>query len=331
MKEEYIVHTAIENLKKALGIEARWDGGRNDEFDGVLTIDIKGTRIAFNAEVKREVRNYQLEPFINKARYREPAILIANKIYPKIKEILREEGIAYLEANGNVYIREQDVLLWIDGNKTQKENKVKVKRAFTKTGIKVLFLYLLDQEWLNRPYREVAKKAGVALGTILPIREALTELGYLIKLDHKRVKLINKDELINKWVEAYEEVLKPNITLGRFKLHTNEDYDWRKLNFNYEELLWGGEPAADILTNHLNPENLTLYTNQKINDLITKYRLIPAKNGQITIYEKFWDLPQENMNTVPPLLVYADLINTGDSRCIETAKIIYNEYVGKDL
>ncbi|MBC3833208.1 hypothetical protein H8K33_16990 [Undibacterium amnicola] len=34
---------------------------------------------------------------------------------------------------------------------------------------------------------------------------------------------------------------------------------------------------------------------------------------------------------VPPLLVYADLMATGDARCIETAKMIYDEHVARLL
>ena len=37
----------------------------------------------------------------------------------------------------------------------------------------------------------------------------------------------------------------------------------------------------------------------------------------------------EDGNTVHPLLVYADLLATGDARCIETAKMIYDGYVAR--
>ena len=40
----------------------------------------------------------------------------------------------------------------------------------------------------------------------------------------------------------------------------------------------------------------------------------------ITIFNQ-----EVNDNTVPPLLIYTDLMNTGDHRCIETAQKIYNE------
>ncbi len=46
--------------------------------------------------------------------------------------------------------------------------------------------------------------------------------------------------------------------------------------------------------------------------------------GNVKAYQKFWMYDEENNNIVPPLLAYADLINTNDRRCIETAQKIYD-------
>jgi hypothetical protein len=94
--------------------------------------------------------------------------------------------------------------------------------------------------------------------------------------------------------------------------------------------LWGGEPAADILTNYLNPERFTLYTKLKTADLIKKYRLIPDENGQVEIFDKFWKLDTKTWDTAPPLIVYADLMNTDDNRNFEVANMIYERYL-KDI
>jgi len=44
-------------------------------------------------------------------------MVIAGQIYPKMKEELRKENIAYLETNGNVFYKGKDLMLWIDGQK----------------------------------------------------------------------------------------------------------------------------------------------------------------------------------------------------------------------
>ena len=61
--------------------------------------------------------------------------------------------------------------------------------------------------------------------------------------------------------------------------------------------------------------------------MIKNYRLIPDELGKVLVYKKFWNIAEENKNTVPPLLVYTDLMNTGDRRCIETAQKIYEQFL----
>jgi hypothetical protein len=57
------------------------------------------------------------------------------------------------------------------------------------------------------------------------------------------------------------------------------------------------------------------------------YRLQKDDNGNIEILNKFWAFAQDEVQNkmVPPLLVYADLLATGDARNIETAGIIYEQ------
>ena len=62
-------------------------------------------------------------------------------------------------------------------------------------------------------------------------------------------------------------------------------------------------------------------------EVIKNYRVIPDPNGYIRIYQKFWEGNETQNVTAPPLLVYADLINTGDKRNIETAQKIYGQFI----
>ena len=330
MREENIIHTAVESLIKTTGFKATWKAAARGDFDGVLTVNTKGEKLVFNVVVKKELRYHQLAALLNRDRADKPILIIAPKIFPKIKEELRANQIAYLETNGNVYVKHKNTFLWLEGNKPMQQKKVKTNRAFTKTGIKVLLLYLTNEEWLNRPYRQVADKAGVALGTIPVIITALRRLGYLINV-YDRIKLVKKEELVKRWVEAYGEKLKPNIKLGNFMLDVRNEQNWKQIGWIDEQTLWGGEPAADLLTNHLNPQEFTLYTTQNIKGLIKNYHLLPREDGQIVVYEKFWEFQEEIQKTAPPLIVYADLIHTNDSRCIETANIIYERYFRENI
>ena len=334
MEKENIINTAIKNLNKTTGIKAKWKGAAKETQigigDGVLTIDINNNRLTFNVEVKQEFRFHQIEEVLKRNKTGVPLMIVATKLYPKIKDHLRLNHIAYLEANGNVYIEENETLIRVDGQKPIQTGKGKTNRAFTKAGIKLLFLYLTNQEWINRPYRDIAKKAKVALGTIQPVNEALKKLGYIVKLDEKTFMLVNKEELIKRWAVAYAEELKPKIKLGVFMLDKESINNWKNIDFIDENTLWGGEPAADILTNYLHPTLFTIYTTLNTNTLIRNQYLFPIENGQVEVYEKFWEFQGDNQKTAPPLIVYADLLNTDDNRNIETANIIYERYL-KDI
>ncbi|MBL0061301.1 MAG: hypothetical protein IPP40_07400 [bacterium] len=91
--------------------------------------------------------------------------------------------------------------------------------------------------------------------------------------------------------------------------------------------------AAAKLTNYLKPFIVTIYTAAKTKELILRYKLNKDPNGTVELREVFWNFPTETgaTVTVPPLLVYADLVATADPRNVETAKIIYDEILARHL
>ena len=139
-------------------------------------------------------------------------------------------------------------------------------------------------------------------------------------------------DIFDKWVEVYEEKLKPTIKIGTFRFLNQGDFvNWRQINLQEEKTYWGAEPAADILTNYLKPQELTIYTTETRNELIKNYKLIPDETGNVKAYYKFWNDNDNHKQIVPPLLIYADLININDRRCLETAKKIYDAYLQNKL
>ena len=332
MKEIEIIHIALENLKKTAQIECAWNTRTDYNLDGELTIHFDNDAITFNAEIKKELRNYQLIQIGNMAKLHRPFIIIAERIFPKIKEQLRQHKIAYLEANGNIYFHENRFHYFIDTQKPIDQKKETGNRAFTKTGLKVLFHFLLHEKLINLPHREIAETTNVAHGNIAYIFNGLKENGFLLKLNKNTLQLNNKKELLEKWIVAYKETLQPALKTGQFRFANDNDFiHWRNILLK-EETLWGGEPAGDLLTNYLRPGELTLYTKENRNELIKNYRMVPDPFGNIKIYKKFWNEELDDQtNTVPALLIYADLINTSDSRCHEVAQIIWDKQLANEF
>lgn len=331
MNEIDILNNAIHNLEKDIPIIWNWknkDYNNDIGIDGELDLIINNQNILMVVEVKKDVKNHQLLNIIEYNNRFENFLLVAEKLYPKVKKELRENQVNYLEGNGNVYINKADIFLYIDTNKTTKTQKEKGNRAFTKTGLKVVFHFLLNPLLINQTQREIADITNVALGNIPLIINGLLENNFILKLNKNEYVINNYQELLNKWITEFEQTLKPTIFKQRFRFQ-NENQNWRALQLNTEKTVWGGEPAGDIMTNHLRPENFTLYTNETTRDLIINYRLLPDDEGNIWVYDKFWAMDFNNI--APAELVYTDLMINDDKRSKETAKLIFDEYIQPNI
>jgi hypothetical protein len=327
MEELLIIDKALANLEKQTQLKATWRP-LSGLVDGEIRFDYNGETYQLPVEIKAEVRAHQLSRLFDQKKQLNKLMVVAEYIYPKLKEQLRAEGIAYLETNGNVFIKEGALFFWVDNLKTERTESVAMGRAFTKTGLKLLFQLLVEEDLLNLTYRELARRTGVGFGNINFILTDLKEQGFLIPVNKDSYKFTRKKELLQKWVQAYDEKLKPTLEIGSFRFVKNDDYfNWRTIELTPGSTFWGGEPAGGILTRNLQPEHYILYTTESRGELLKKYQLVPSDNGDIKVYLKFWKVTDNQLETVPPLLVYADLINSNDRRCIQTAERIFDEYL----
>lgn len=292
--------------------------------DAKVKLHIPEETLEFFAEIKKEIRTHQLPGIYELAKTNKPFLLIGGQIFPNIKEKLKDKGINWIDGAGNMYIRTEEHFLFVDHNETF-HIKAERDRAFTKTGLKVVFLFLLDETWLQKTYREIAEAADVALGTIGYVINGLKKRKYLVKKGEKKYQLVRKDELIDEWIGAYETELKPKLHKGNFSFIDEEAVDWRKMELD-NQTVWGGEAGADLLTKMLRPQALTLYTTHTKGNIMKKFRLKPDPDGTVRVYEPFWNI-EDDREAAPPLAIYADLILTGDERNYKIAERIYGEFI----
>lgn len=323
MKKE-LINIALKNAQQALPIKLDYKpaGG----YDGKLRLNYNQLAYDFIVKWKKEVRKHVIheledirQPYMN-------VILIAARIPTSTKAALRERKIAYIEANGNIYLEKENIFLYINANKPYQLAMEKGNRAFTKTGLKVLFHLLIKPELINQTQREIAEFTGVGLGNIPQVIEGLKDTGYLLPLNKKEYAWENKEELFDRWIENYQTILRPALKKKSYQIRI----PWQNIELNEEMATWGGEPAADLLTNHLRPEKFILYTNENQDELIKKYKLQPKIDGELSVIELFWN-KELNQKTAPPFLVYAELILEGGKRNKETAEMIYHEFIKPNL
>lgn len=317
--ENQIIFKALENFEDSAVIYAQFE--KTDVLDGIVVLHFPyKPPLRMVVEIKKELRKHQIHQLIQRKEEHGNFLLIAGSLIPSVRKELQEKEISYIEENGNIFILNDGTFILIDTRKPIKNKKDTTKKAFTKTGLKLVFSFLINPELINDNQRNISEKSGVSLGTVPKVIKTLKEAGFLIT--HK-INYIwqNRKELLTRWINDYETILKPKLFRARYDLRK----DWREIELNQGETQWGGEPAGDVLTGYLRPEEYILYSNESPINLMQNYNLKPNSEGELLVYEKFWS--GDSGPIAPHLLVYTDLILKEDKRCRETAQKIFDEYI----
>ncbi len=264
-------------------------------------------------------------------RFGRPGLLVTRYVTPPMAERLKQLDVPFLDTAGNAYVQTPKMLIYVTGRKLpQPAPAERTVRAFRPTGLKVVFALLCVPELTKAPYRKIVEEAGVALGTVGWTYYDLKRLGYFRAARRKGGVIEKRDELIDAWVEAYPQQLRPRLRPRRFRV---KELNWWKTEELTRLDMWlGQEPAAALLTRHLRPEIITVYGDTHFEALARKIHPVKDEHGNLEVLQKFWNFKPaaegvEDYPVVPPLLIYADLVATGDARNLETAKMIRERFL----
>jgi len=347
--EHEILQKAINVLKQETGIRINTakDQVLNKENGYVdAVIQIQPYDITMFVEVKKWAANKNIGAIINQIKYiggPGKGLLVADYINPNMADKLKNADVQFLDTVGNAYINQkQNLYIYIKGNKPKidanKTEIIKTDKAFQPSGLKVIFAFLKNKNLINAPYRDIADNAQVALGTVGWVIRDLKAQGFILEgIKKKERELTKVNLLIDKWVEAYPVKLKEKYKIGKF---TTENTDWWK-NLRIEQYHgnWGGEIAAAKYTHYLNPKNGIVYIKkQNMTALLKaarlrKLELNEIRNTEIELVEPFWKWEDkinnnvENKNLTHPIITYADLVETGEARNLDTARRIRDEFI----
>ena len=330
-REKTIIEKALDVFRKRTRIDAKFlykKTGTNLYDDGIVQLAHGSKKREFKAEVKLRVNRATIALLKQKMVHTGEGLLVTDYVNPELAEMMRNQGIFFIDGAGNAFIDAIPLYIFVKGEKPKTVVKVKpVKRLFKPGGLKLIFALLNNPGLEKAPYREMAKAANVALGTVDFVITELKELGYLIDMAKKGRQLLKTRQLLRRWVETYPENLKPKLVQEKFR--TNARNWWKEIKPADFGLLWGGEIAAAELTGHLKPERYAVYTDQLPGKIIYKFKFQKDPNGNVEFLTPFWTFRWELAENgfVPPILIYADLMATGDARAIEAAEIIYDNYL----
>jgi hypothetical protein len=333
MKENELLELALEALRKNLPGQAQIKTVKplrdpRLRVDYLLRIVIKGKEIRYYAEIKANVTKAEkLLVMMRKGEFGNPLLLVTKYINTQLADELKQNATEFIDTAGNAFLNQPPLYIFVKGNRPDIVKTPPTKRTFKPAGLRVIFAFLCNPGLENKTYRQIAAETGVALGTVDWIMKELKELRFLLDMGKRGQRLIQKENLLQRWVTVYPEQLRPKLTLGRFR---GEYGWWQQKTLDPFKAQWGGEVAAAKLTQYLQPQIITIYTApQELDQFLIKNRLKRDQTGDVEILKKFWKPPEiwKYEDLVHPILIYADLLATGNERNIETAKMIYDQHI----
>ncbi len=301
----------------------------DDVVDAIVRVGLAEKPVEYRVKVKPALTNVTVGQIAHQfSRNLQQWLLVTRIVHPQLARAMRQLHVQFIDTAGNAYIDAPPAFILIEGRKRQVQaTEASEEGVLGRAGLRLVFALMCRRDLWNATYRDIAKAARVALGTAAGVIKDLTVQGYLVENAGGQRSLVRQKELLGKWTTAYAEKLRPKNIISRYK--SSKPDLWREADIQLLDAQWGREVAANRLTHYLKPEVTTIYARKPINNLILELKLRQDRNGDIELRERFWDFEniEPDKTVVPPLLVYADLMATGDPRNIETAKMIYDDYL----
>lgn len=319
IKENELIAQACKNLSNMLGVcDVSNTDSMNKSFES--TLSVAGT--TFCVIAKSVVMSSNLSFTIQQAHSaREtanlPVLLVLGYVQPSIMQTLYDNGISVIDYAGNCMIKHGLLCVNVSGQKNTYRSDTK-SHALSEGAVKLIYRFLSDKSFIDKAYRTISSETGLSLGTIKNTIEELTNRQFVMHTDKGR-KLINEEKLLELWVQAYNQTIRPKLMLRRMSFRSVEMRSrWQEMNLP-GGMSWGGDCGANLTDGYLIPGSFEIYTSKPSAMLLTTGMVMPNENGEIVLYQKFWN-EDNDTKVAPKLIIYADLMNSGDSRQIEAAQ-----------
>ncbi len=267
----------------------------------------------------------QIQNQLNRLQEQEgiPCVLVTEYVSASLATKLRDMGIQFADTAGNTYLTSPNLVLSVRGEPRPQAlaRKERSGRSLQPAGLMLVFKLLCEPDLASSTYRHLAQRSGVSLRTVNMVLDDLKDKGYLLEGTNRNRRLQNCRRLLDEWSVAYRDKLRhqrPVKTFGARDVNWWQDADLKDL-----PACWTGEVAAAKLSVLRNPQKQTLITWGNLNELIAKHGLRQAENGTIEMIQAWWDTEMEEI--AHPILVYADLITSGEERNMQAAEELYRQ------
>jgi hypothetical protein len=333
----------LEKLREIEFVKAlRFAGspGQSDiGIDGVLTIETPRGKFAFSVEHKNSYLDRTvLNAFIVQAKHyagKRPLLLFARYIPRPSADRLVQSGVNFLDQMGNIHLALGDnYVRTVLGNK--EAARAIDSKSVTPTKVQLLFT-LAGEEKRDWTVRELAEASGVSKSNVAKLRRQMIDQGILQK-NGSMFDLRYWTRLEDDMIRGYEQVLRPKLLFNRFRSEEKTtDLALGKLRTHLIEhsVRWSltGGAAAYQLQRFYKGADLVLFVENPTQEMARQLRLLPDKEGTITLLRAFGTLPfwrKADGNVIAhPWLIYAELMRSADPRAHEAANELRGEFLKK--
>ncbi|SDR15343.1 type IV toxin-antitoxin system AbiEi family antitoxin [Paraburkholderia tuberum] len=260
-----LISDATRRSRVPLSVIGFRPAGRSDGLtkEGKLTLDVSGAVQQYTLAARGRIRSRaQVSVLVAKNRTAAfPVLLATAYLTLALAEECVEHDLQLIDLAGNLYVHAPGQYRLVTGRPANSE----IRRLTSKSGkpaisasasaLRMIFVLLSAPELLNRPYREIAAAAGVALGTVGSVLDDLREGGLLAGTDDRR--LLDPAALREEWAINHLLRLLPKLNVQRFAV--GDPSWWQHAELPAGQAWWGGEVAAAKLTGQLRPAAQTLY------------------------------------------------------------------------
>jgi hypothetical protein len=316
--------------------------------DGNFIIHTPHNAVDYVCEIKTGIMSDGVgqvaEYFANLGERLQPKqrpLLITRSLSNLVVDQLLARNIEFIDVDGNVYLNSPELYIVVR-NQAAKDS-TNGALGLNAATLQVMYVLLslptpdLKGESLNDL---IAYASGVSLDTLKTILQELQALDY-IWYDHDKYEIIDYGKLFECWELGYSETLRAKLLIGTFSPIGNRNFSEikdqiTKYTFTGDYLI-GGELAASLITGHTRPISATLHLNHNTNyrQVAVKLKLKPDPDGDIVLIQNMGRdqyqcdaLGKLEQILVHPLLIHAELAQTGNSRLKETAELIYDRFIG---
>ncbi len=327
VRTQQVLDTAVANFYQTTGIKARVLGAVGPTGDAIVEFRTDDQKLRFAAKIK-VVDRFET-PAMLKAGPNNPMerpMLVAPYVTREMAERCRDLELPFIDTAGNAYIKGPGLFIYVVGRRRPAEMRQDRFRALNPAGLRIAFALLCRPELARANYREIARAARVALGTVGPVIKDLAGRG-LLRLNAATERgILDPERMLQEWVTHYPTTLRPKLNPRRFQADVNA---LQQAKIQRYEAYWGGEVAAEMLTHILKPASFTIYARGPIAKLVAAGRMRADSTGNVEVLEAFWDFDAATVDPglAPPVLVYADLLATNDGRNAEAARLVYEQRI----